>query len=271
MAESDRVVRWEATDGVATVWLSNPAKRNAMGRRFFEQLPQVMLEVNQDPGVRAVVIAAEGPAFTVGLDLMDMGATLAPQGSEIETRQRLLTDIDRLQRSIGSVDLCPVPTIAAIHGWCIGGGVDLTTCCDIRLASSDMKLSVRETRIAIVADLGTLQRLPRIIAKGHVAELAYTGKDISAHRCKEIGLVNDVFENAEATQAAAHELAREIAHNSPLVVRGVKQVLRHGEGKSVQDGLDYVAAWNSAFLLSQDLAEAMSAFFEKRKPNFQGK
>jgi enoyl-CoA hydratase len=270
MTESDRVVRWEKRGHIATVWLSNPARRNAMGRKFFEQLPQVMREASGDHDVRAVVIAAEGPAFTVGLDLADMGATLAPQGSETETRTKLLAEINRLQRSIGSVADCPVPTIVALHGWCIGGGVDLATCCDVRLASADMKLSVRETKIAIVADLGTLQRLPRIVSSGHVAELAFTGKDVSSHRCKEIGLVNDVYETPEAVQAAAHALAQEIAENSPLVVRGVKQVLRYGEGKSVQDGLDYVAAWNAAFLLSQDLAEAMSAFFEKRKAVFRG-
>jgi enoyl-CoA hydratase len=201
---------------------------------------------------------------------MDMGSTLAPQGSEIETRLHLLADIDRLQRSISSVADCPVPTIAAIHGWCIGGGVDLTTCCDIRLASADMKLSVRETKIAIVADLGTLQRLPRIISKGYVAELAYTGKDVSADRCLAMGLVNGVYPDAASTQQAAQDLAREIAANSPLAVRGVKQVLKYGEGKSIQDGLDYVAAWNASFLLSQDLAEAMAAFFEKRPANFKG-
>lgn len=270
MSESQQVVRWEKDGDVATVWLSNPAKRNAMGRAFFEQLPKVMGEVSADTAVRAVVIAAEGPAFTVGLDLFDMGGTLAPTGGQIETRVRLLGDVDRLQRAISSVEECPVPTIAAIHGWCIGGGVDLTTCCDVRLASADMKLSVRETKIAIVADLGTLQRLPRIVGKGHVAELVYTGKDISAARCKEMGLINEVYADVAETQSAAKTLAAEIAANSPLVVRGVKQVLRYGEDKTVQEGLDYVAVWNSAFLLSDDLAEAMSSFFEKRPPKFKG-
>ena len=271
MAEGDRVVRWEKENGIATVWLSNPAKRNAMGQAFFKQLPEVMHEVYKDDTTRAIVLAAEGPAFTVGLDLFDMSATLSPEGTQIETRRKILADVDRLQRSITSMAESPVPTIAAIHGWCIGGGVDLTTCCDIRLASADMKLSVRETKIAIVADLGTLQRLPRIISPGHVAELVYTGKDVTAARCKEIGLVNEIYPDAAATLAAAKEMAAEIAANSPLVVRGIKKVLQYGEGKSVQDGLDYVGAWNASFLLSDDLAEAMTAFFEKRKANFQGK
>lgn len=270
MADAERAVRWDKAKGVATVWLCRPAKRNAMGRAFFDELPRVMQEIRDDDSVRAVVIAAEGPAFTVGLDLVDMGPTLAPHGGQIETRRRLLAEIGRLQRSISSVAECPVPTIAAIHGWCIGGGVDLTTCCDIRLASGDMKLSVRETRIAIVADLGTLQRLPRIIGAGHARELVFTGKDIDARRAKDIGFVNEVYEDQAALWMAAEEMALEIAANSPLVVRGVKEVLRYGEGKSVQDGLDYVAAWNSAFLLSEDLTEAVSAFFEKRPAAFKG-
>ncbi len=199
MTDSDRVVRWEKSEGIAHVWLCNAAKRNAMGQKFFEQLPEVMREVNADETVRAVVLAAEGPAFTVGLDLFDMGGTLAPSGGQIETRRKILADVDRLQRSISSVADCPVPTIAVMHGWCIGGGVDLVTGCDIRLASADMKLSVRETKIAIVADLGTLQRLPKIIAPGHVAELAYTGKDITAARAKEIGLVNEIHADFDQT------------------------------------------------------------------------
>ena len=176
-----------------------------------------------------------------------------------------------MQRSVTSLADCPKPVIAAVHGYCIGGGVDLISACDIRLASADALFSVRETRVAIVADLGSLQRLPGIIAKGHVAELAYTGKDVtSAARAKEIALVNDVLPDAEATQAAAWALAEEISANSPLAVQGTKAVLRAGEGRSVADGLDYVATWNAGFLASDDLVEAMSAFMEKRTPQFGG-
>jgi enoyl-CoA hydratase len=130
---------------------------------------------------------------------------------------------------------------------------------------------VRETRVAIVADLGSLQRLPRIIGKGHVAELALTGKDISADRAKEIGLVNDVLPDAEAALVSARQLAHEIAANSPLAVQGTKAVLTACEDRSVADGLDYVATWNAGFLSSDDLAEAMSAFMEKRTPDFRGR
>src|SRR5664280_2440299 len=141
-------------------------------------------------------------------------------------------EILRLQASVSSVAECGLPVIAAIHGYCIGGGVDLVAACDIRLASADAIFSVRETKVAIVADVGSLQRLPHIIGKGHLAELAYTGKDITAARAESIGLVNQVSDNSDAVLAAAREMAAEIAANSPLAVQGTKAVLAAGEDRS---------------------------------------
>ena len=148
--------------------------------------------------------------------------------------------------------------IAAVSGWCIGGGVDVVAAADIRLASADAKFSVREVKVAIVADLGSLQRLAGIIGEGHLRELAYTGKDIDAARAEKIGLVNDVYPDQDAVLAAARELAAEIAANPPLVVQGVKDVLGHEREREVADGLRYVAAWNAAFLPSKDLGEAVA-------------
>jgi len=175
-----------------------------------------------------------------------------------------------MQRAITTVADCPKPVVAAVHGYCIGGGVDLITACDIRLASADARLSVRETKVAIVADLGSLQRLPRLISPGHVAELAFTGKDIGADRAHQIGLVNDVFVDAVAVQAAAMALASDIAANPPLAVEGTKAVLRACADRTVAEGLDYVATWNAGMLHSSDLEEAMAAFVEKRQPHFTG-
>jgi enoyl-CoA hydratase len=161
--------------------------------------------------------------------------------------------------------------IAAVHGYCIGGAVDLITACDVRVAAKDLSLSVRETKVGMVADLGTLQRLPRTVGYGHVAELAFTGKDITAGRARDIGLVNDVVDgSADDVHAAARAMASEIASNPPLVVQGVKQVLRAGRELTVEQGLDYVSLWNSAFLGTNDLVEAMTSFLEKRPPNYSG-
>jgi enoyl-CoA hydratase len=276
------VIDVERHDHVATLWLDRPEARNAMGPAFWEDLPNAMGELSAETDVRAVVIAARGPHFSVGLDLKAMAGLLTggEGGSKgngdgpPSTAARAFASragIKRLQGSITTVADCPKPVIAAVHGYCLGGGVDLISACDIRLASADAVFSVRETKVAIVADLGSLQRLPPIIGKGHVAELAYTGKDITAARAKEIGLVNDVFPDAEATVEAARAMAREIAANSPLAVQGTKAVLTAGEGRSVAEGLDYVAAWNSGFLQSDDLVEAMAAFMAKRPPQFRGR
>jgi len=275
------VVSIERQATVATVWLDRPEARNAMGPAFWEQLPRAMAELSEDDDVRAVVVAARGPHFSVGLDLKALGEMLPAATGEDDGRSAgpsmaaravaARKGILRMQAAVTSVADCPKPVVAAVHGYCIGGGVDVISACDIRLASADAVFSVRETRIAIVADLGSLQRLPRIISQGHLAELAYTGKDIDAGRARDIGLVNDVFPDADAVQKAAQQLAEEIAANSPLAVQGTKAVLRACEEKSVAEGLDYVATWNAGFLQSDDLVEAMTAFLAKRPPEFRGR
>lgn len=270
------VLTIEVDGHVATLWLDRPEKRNAMGPAFWTDLPVAMAALGADPDVRVVVLAARGPHFSVGLDLTAMPGITGPADSDgarpsVAARAAYARrEIVRLQASITSVADCAVPVIAAIQGWCIGGGVDLISACDIRLASADAQFSVREAKIAIVADVGSLQRLPAIIGKGNVAELAFTGKDISAARALAIGLVNDVSGDADAVVADARAMADEIAGNSPLAVQGTKAVLAAGEGRSVAEGLDYVATWNAAFLSSDDLIEAMSAFMEKRPGMFTG-
>lgn len=271
------VLTIELDGHVATLWLDRPEKRNAMGPAFWDDLPVAMAALGGDRSVRAVVIAARGPHFSVGLDLVAMagigGAAAAVDGSgpSMAARARQArAEIARLQASVTAVADCPVPVIAAVHGWCIGGGVDLIAACDIRMASADARFSVREAKIAIVADVGSLQRLPAIIGKGHVAELAFTGKDITAARAADIGLVNHVSADAGAVLAESRAMADEIATNSPLAVQGTKAVLTACEDRSVAQGLEYVATWNAAFLASDDLAEAMAAFVEKRPATFTG-
>ncbi len=269
--EAFEVVR----DGhVAEVVLVGPAKGNAMGPAYFREIPRVFEELDRDPDVRAIVVRGKGGSFSYGLDLRAMAGELfqhiAP-GNLAAERTKLLELIGELQRGNDVVERCRKPVIAAIAGACIGGGVDLVAACDIRLATESAKFSVREVKLAIVADLGSLQRLPRLIGQGHTRELAFTGKDIDAARATRIGLVNDVYPDEAALLEAARSMARDIAKNPPLVVQGAKQVLAFGEGRSVADGLRFVAVWNAAFLASQDLQEAFTAFAEKRDPSFQGR
>jgi enoyl-CoA hydratase len=276
---SSDVLTIEHHPDLAVLWLDRPEARNAMGPALWADLPGAMAALGADESVRAVVVAARGPHFSVGLDLKAMGAVLGGGDgggdagpTSIAHRSRATrTGILRLQAAVTAVADCPKPVVAAVHGYCIGGGVDLVAACDVRLASADAVFSVREAKVAIVADLGSLQRLPAIIGAGHLAELALTGKDIDAERAARIGLVNDVFPDAAACQAAALALAGEIAANSPLAVQGTKAVLAANDGRTVAEGLDYVATWNAGMLASDDLTEAMVAFMEKRPPRFTGR
>lgn len=258
---------------VATVLLDRPEARNAMGPELWDDLPEAMDRLSEDDSVRAIVVAATGPAFSVGLDLKSFGPSLiAGFGDEsgVAGRQRTRHQVKKMQATMTSLAACPKPVIAAVHGYCIGAGVDLITACDIRLAAADAVFSVRETRMGMVADVGTLQRLPRILDPGRVAELVFTGRDVTAEEALEMGLVGHVYADRDELLKAAHDLAAEIATNSPLAVQGSKAVLAATETMSTAEALDYVALWNSAFLHSNDLREAVEAFIGKRPPEFDG-
>ncbi len=271
------VLAVERDGHTATVFLDRPEKRNAMGMPFFSELPVVMAKLGSDDQTRAVVIAANGPAFSVGLDLaalasigQDENPNSGTDTSQAALARRTHAQVVALQSSISAVADCPKPVLAAIHGWCIGGGVDLASACDIRLCSADAVFSVRETRMAMVADLGSLQRLPDLVAYGYLAELAFTGKDIDADRAEKMGLVNKVLPDRESALAAARQMAAEISENSPLAVQGAKAVLAEARRARVEAGLRFVAAWNAGRLHSDDLREAVTAFFERRPPTFSG-
>ncbi|MDY6869213.1 MAG: crotonase/enoyl-CoA hydratase family protein [Actinomycetota bacterium] len=259
------------TDGhVAQVTLVGPGKGNALGPAFWAELPDVFTSLDADPDVRAIVLTGSGRNFSYGLDLAAMGGTLPGLDAGARSRADFHKTLQKMQGAISAVADCRTPTIASVHGWCIGGGVDLISAVDIRYASVEARFSVREVKLAIVADVGSLARLPLILTDGHLRELALTGKDIDAARAEKIGLVNDVYDDPEASLAAAHATAMEIAANPPLTVHGVKDVLDQQRIARVSESLRYVAAWNSAFLPSKDLGEAVTAMLQKRPPNFTG-
>jgi enoyl-CoA hydratase len=192
-------------------------------------------------------------------------------GALARERSSLKELIERLQRAISSVAACKKPVIAAVGGACIGGGVDLITACDVRLCSQDARFSVREVKLAMVADVGTLARLPAIVGQGHARLLALTGDDFDAARAEKIGLVEDVYPTQEALFEAARAMALRIAANPPLAVEGIKSVLNLASERAARDSLSAVALWNAAFLPSHDLREAITAFAAKREPSFDGR
>ena len=272
-ANSYASVTVDVRDHVALVTLIGPGKGNAMGPDFWRELPEVFEALDADPAVRAIVLTGSGPNFSYGLDVAAMGGSLAgvlaegaQAGPRLDFRQHILA----MQRATSAVADTRTPVVAAISGWCIGGGVDLIAAADIRYASADAKFSVREVKLAIVADMGSLARLPQILSDGHLRELALTGKDIDAARAEKIGLVNDVYPDQQACLDAAFATATEIAANPPLTVRGVMDVLDEQRTAAVAASLRYVATWNAAFLPSKDLGEGIAAMFAKRPPNFTG-
>jgi enoyl-CoA hydratase len=273
MGDAYESVTVDVDGHVARVTLIGPGKGNAMGPAFWAEMPEVFGTLDADPDVRAIVLTGSGKNFSYGLDVAAMGDTLTSllaDGALARPRAEFHAHLKRMQQSITAVADCRTPIIASIHGWCIGGGVDLISAVDIRYASADAKFSVREVKLAIVADVGSLARLPLILSDGHLRELALTGKDIDAARAEKFGLVNDVYDDAEASLAAAHATAEEIAANPPLAVQGIKDVLDEQRTAQVSASLRYVAAWNSAFLPSKDLTEGISAIFAKRPPQFTG-
>ena len=269
------VTRHGVDSAVVRVTLLGPGKGNAMGPAFWSETPGVFRALDADESVRAVVVTGSGPHFSYGLDLASFatgaGSTLADDGGLARARTRFLNEVRAMQSALDAVAACRKPVAAAVSGWCIGGGIDLLAACDVRYASAEAKFSIREVRMAIVADMGSLARLPGILSEGHLRELAFTGKDVDAAKAGRIGLVNDVLPTQDEALAAAHTFADEVAANPPLVVQGVKEVLDVNRAERVTAAQRYVQVWNAAFLPSHDLTEALTAFGQRRSPKFEGR
>jgi len=258
---SHTALRIERDDAIAHVILTGPGKGNAMGPRTWTDLPAAFDELESDASVRAVVVSGSGEHFSYGLDVRASLADfdVATDGGA-NARSGLLAHIETLQRAFTRVANSPLPVIAAISGWCIGAGVELACACDVRYAQVGAKFSLREVQLAIVADLGGLQRLPGIVGEGHARELALTGMNIDAERAERIGLVNAVVPEV---LAHAFEVARGIAAHSPLTLRGIKANMNAQQGKTIAEGLRDVALWNAAFLQSADFRAALDAFAQR--------
>ena len=255
---------------VATVVLSRPDKANAMEAAMWQELRAAMRWADETDEVRAVVLRGAGRHFTAGIDL----AMLAGIEREIEgicparSREKLRRIILDLQDCLSSIERCRKPVLAAIHGACVGGGVDLAVACDMRYCSAEARFSVKEIDIGMTADVGTLQRLPRLVGEGMARELAYTGRDVTGGDAQAMRLVNRCFDTAEALFAGVRDIAMVIAAKSPLAVRGTKEMITYARDHSIADGLNYAATWNAAMLLSEDMAEAARAAREGRPPRF---
>jgi enoyl-CoA hydratase len=248
-------------DHIATVELARPDKANAMNTPMWRELQECFEWLDTEASVRVVILAGQGKHFCAGLDLASFGDDVFA-GSDSEpgrTAERLRRRILELQDNLTSIERCRVPVLAAIHGACVGGGIDMTTCCDMRYCSEDAFFSIKEIDIGMTADVGTLQRLPHLIGQGVVRELAYTGRRLDAAEAYELQLVNRVYADRESMMEDVSNIAREIATKSPLAIRGTKEMLLYSRDHSVTDGLNYIATWNAGMLSQHDLMTSMSA------------
>jgi len=274
MTESYKFYKVEKKGAVAWVYLNRPDKKNAMGPDAWTEIIPIFKDINNDDEIRVAIITGQGKEFSAGIDLMGIAPmipTLKDWDFSAKATVKLFHDIFPLQEAMSCVEKCSKPVICAFHGFCIGAALDLGTACDIRLASADAKISLREAAVSIIADVGVLQRLPHIVGQGITREMAFTAKYIDAARAKEINLVNETYSDKEALLKGAEELADEIARMAPLAVQGAKEVLNFCRGKSIADGLEYVAARSCMVLPSEDLAETMAGFMEKKTPVYKGK
>jgi enoyl-CoA hydratase len=234
MTENDPF-KVDQQDHIARLTLNRPEKRNTMGFGFFEELAKHFAQFDSNPDVRVVVIKAEGKSFTAGTDLQEAASLVV--GGAADEREWIRMKVAELQEGFNAIEQCRKPVIAAIHSHCIGGGVDLISACDIRLAAADAVFSIRETRLGIIADLGTLQRLPYIIGQGWFRELALTGRDFSAAEALQMGLITRICETREKLYQEAEKLAGQIAALPPLAVQGVKDVINYSRDHGVGAGL----------------------------------
>lgn len=257
--EAFRVVR---EGPVTRLTLARPEKRNSMIPSFWVDLPQVVKELSDAGETRVLIIDAEGPAFTAGMDV----AVFAGGGLGVEdaqARERFLRAATRLQDSFTALEEARFPVVAAIQGACIGGGVDMVTACDLRFATADAIFRIEEINIAMMADVGTLQRLPKLIPHGVARELAYTGASLDADRALKLGLLNDVVADKAALDARVNAVAAEIASKPPLAIAASKLALNHARDHAVAESLKYAMTLQAGVFSPADIAAAITARMNK--------
>jgi enoyl-CoA hydratase len=262
-------------DRIAHIVLNRPEKRNSMNRAFWDELPEIIEDIDNNSKARVIVISSTGPHFSSGLDIGEfITGNSPPQDEEAKRLARLgrgaafYNNVQLMQQSFSCLEECRIPVIAAIQGGAIGGGVDLVTACDMRYATEDAFLTIYEINIGMTADVGTFPRLVKLIPEGIVRELAYTGRRMPAQEAKEAGLVNRVFSDQETMLDEVMKIAKEIAGKAPLALYGAKRMINYARDHSTTDGLDYISIWNASMLQPEEMMEAITANAERRAGNF---
>ena len=258
----------EIRDKVAHLRLSRPDELNTMTAAFWRELPEIVTGISDEGSARVVVISSTGRHFSAGMDLSVFGGMAGQDGEPGRRHARTRSSARALQWSFTALEKARVPVLAAVQGGVIGGAVDLVTACDLRYASADAFFCVQEINIGMTADVGTLQRLGKIVPEGFAREMAFTGRRVGARRACEVGLVQEVYTDHEALVAGVLDTAREIAAHSPLAVWGTKVAMNYARDHPVDDALEQIATWQAGMFQPADMVEAFTAKAEKRPPVF---
>ena len=266
------LVRFEKKGHVGRIILNRPEKRNAMNMVLWKALDGAVAAAAEDPEVRVVILSGEGKSFCAGIDLGPDNELLSTIGGQPNAVQKvtLFQEIKVIQDIHNRLESLSKPTIAAIQSHCLGAGLELVLCCDIRICTFDAVFGLPEATLSIITDVGGLQRLPKVVGRGHAREISFRGHRFGAKRARMIQLVNDVYGDRDELEAKAVEMAEEIAANPPFAVQGAKDVFLFDDEVGLKRSLHYNAARSSMILPSEDMFEAMGAYLQKRKGNFKG-
>ncbi|HEY0884743.1 MAG TPA: enoyl-CoA hydratase-related protein [Ramlibacter sp.] len=255
-------------DHIAHLILNRPDALNAMNPAFWRELDAVLTRLHDEGTARALVISSTGKHFSAGMALETFGGDIAMDDASPEGRSAVFDLLTDMQATFTKLETLRIPVVAAIQGGCIGGAVDMVTACCIRYATADAFFCIQEINIGMVADVGTLQRLPKLVPLGIVKELAYTGRRLPAARALACGLVNEVFDSQQAMLEAALQCAREIAAKPPVAVWGTKQAIHYARDHSVEDALRQMGWIQGAIWSNRHVREAVQAMKEKRPATF---
>jgi len=263
----------EVVDRVGHIRMNRPDKSNSMIAAFWRELPEIIDGWSQSGSVRAVVLSADGKHFCSGMDLAvfadnDAIGPGTASGHRSRRNERFRSTALKLQDTFTALERARMPVLCAIQGACVGGGIDMVSAADMRYADESAFFSIAEINIGMTADVGTLQRMPKLVPEGIVRELAYTGRRWSAAEAHAAGFVNEVFPDHESLLDGVMEIAAEIAGKSPIAVWGTKRTMHYTRDHSVSDGLEYIANWNAAMFDTDDMGEAFTAKMEKRPADF---
>ena len=257
-------------NGIAHISMNRPDQLNSMIRVFWKELPDLIKDIDKNSDARVIVLSGQGKHFSAG---MDLATFVPPKKSEVEVdpaRQRevFYHEVLELQDAFTALEECRMPTIASIHGACVGGAIDMVAACDMRYCSEDAFFKIADVDIGIAAAVGTLQRLPSLIPLASLRELAFTGRKFDSSEAKSLGLVNEVFESQETLADEVQKIAQNIAKKSPLVTRVIKKQINYARDHSVRDSLEFHATWNASLISGKDMQEAMTSYMNKTEGDF---